>query len=92
MPAYFPSSARGLLFKLDIPCLHFDLQNTNSCYNQLLIPKFALAIELTPETITTLESILKRTDEYEFICGMKINHGIIEVHASNNPSNAKVII
>ena len=70
--------------------LQFDRRNPSRCYDQLLIPDFAIAVDLTPET-TTVEFTPEQAGEYEFMCGMKMNRGVIEVHASNNSSNGKAI-
>lgn len=58
--------------------LQFDRQNPSSCYDQLLIPDFAIAVDLGSET-TTVEFIPEQPGEYEFMCGMKMNRGVIEV-------------
>ncbi|PSB22764.1 hypothetical protein C7B61_00675 [filamentous cyanobacterium CCP1] len=58
--------------------LKFDRQNPSSCYDQLLIPGFAIAVDLDPET-TTVEFTPEQPGEYEFMCGMKMNRGVIEV-------------
>lgn len=60
--------------------LQFDRQNPSRCYDQLLIPDFAIAVDLEPET-TTVEFTPEQPGEYEFMCGMKMNRGVIEVHA-----------
>jgi plastocyanin domain-containing protein len=58
--------------------LKFDRQNPSSCYDQLLIPDFAIAVDLNSET-TTVEFTPEQVGEYEFMCGMKMNRGAIEV-------------
>ncbi|MBD2465541.1 cupredoxin domain-containing protein [Oscillatoria sp. FACHB-1407] len=69
--------------------LQFDRQNPSHCYDQLLIPDFAIAVNLEPET-TTVEFTPEQPGEYEFMCGMKMNRGVIEVHAPQhlNPEKA----
>ena len=69
--------------------LQFDRQNSSHCYDQLLIPDFAIGIDLEPET-TTVEFTPEQPGEYEFMCGMKMNRGVIEVHAPqySNPEKA----
>lgn len=62
--------------------LHFDRQNLSECYDQLLIPAFAVEVDLTPEQITTVEFTPEQPGEYEFMCGMKMNRGVIEVRPS----------
>lgn len=69
--------------------LHFDRQNPSSCYDQLLIPDFAIAVDLASET-TTVEFTPEQAGEYEFMCGMKMNRGVIEVRTSNTLDKGKV--
>lgn len=69
--------------------LHFDRQNPSSCYDQLLIPDFAIAVDLPLNETTTIEFIPEQLGEYEFMCGMKMNRGVIEVRASHGSSNGK---
>lgn len=59
--------------------LHFDRKNLSECYDQLLIPAFAVKTDLTPNQITTVEFTPEQPGEYEFMCGMKMNRGVIEV-------------
>lgn len=61
--------------------LQFDRQNPSSCYDQLLIPDFAIAVDLASET-TIVEFTPEQPGEYEFMCGMKMNRGVIEVRAN----------
>ena len=61
--------------------LQFDRQNSSHCYDQLLIPDFAIAVDLAPET-TTVEFTPEQVGEYEFMCGMKMNRGVIEVRSA----------
>lgn len=69
--------------------LHFDRHNPSHCYDQLLIPEFAIAVDLTPET-TTVEFTPEQTGEYEFMCGMAMNRGVIEVREKRS-ENRKAI-
>ncbi|HEY9602755.1 MAG TPA: cupredoxin domain-containing protein [Allocoleopsis sp.] len=61
--------------------LQFERQNPSHCYDRLLIPDFAIAVDLTPET-TTVEFTPEQPGEYEFMCGMKMNRGVIEVRSA----------
>lgn len=70
--------------------LQFDRQNPSHCYDQLLIPEFAIAVDLEPET-TTVEFTPEQPGEYEFMCGMKMNRGVIEVHAPQHASPEKAV-
>lgn len=69
--------------------LQFNRQNPSNCYDQLLIPNFAIAVDLTPE-ITTVEFMPEYAGEYEFMCGMKMNYGIIDVRASDDSNHGRV--
>jgi len=62
--------------------LQFDRKNLSECYDQLLIPAFGVETDLTPEQITTIEFTPEHPGEYEFMCGMKMNSGVIEVRPS----------
>lgn len=62
--------------------LHFDRQNLSECYDQVLIPAFGVETALTPGQITTVEFTPEQPGEYEFMCGMKMNRGVIEVRPS----------
>ncbi len=70
--------------------LQFDRQNLSHCYDQLLIPEFAIAVDLEPET-TTVEFTPEQPGEYEFMCGMKMNRGVIEVHAPRHTHSKKAV-
>ena len=70
--------------------LHFDRQNPSSCYDQLLIPEFSIAVDLTTDRTTTVEFTPEQIGEYEFTCGMKMNRGVIEVRASGSSNNGKI--
>ena len=76
--------------------LHIQRNNTSPCYDQLLIPDFAIAVTVPPNQTTTIEFTPKQPGEYEFMCGMKMNRGVIEVRPANpssvNPSNTKTQI
>ncbi|WP_178381624.1 cupredoxin domain-containing protein [[Phormidium ambiguum] IAM M-71] len=64
--------------------LHFQRQNLSKCYDQLLIPDFAVAVDLIPDQTTTVEFTPEQPGEYEFMCGMKMNRGTIEVRTSKS--------
>ncbi|WNZ28169.1 cupredoxin domain-containing protein (plasmid) [Leptolyngbya sp. NK1-12] len=69
--------------------LHFDRKNLSECYDQLLIPEFDVAIDLKPDQITTVEFTPAQPGEYEFMCGMKMNYGMIEVRPAKTSSSKK---
>ena len=62
--------------------LHFQRKNSSKCYDQLLIPNFNVTVDLIPDQTTTVEFTPQQPGEYEFMCGMKMNRGVIEVRAS----------
>lgn len=66
--------------------LHFNRQNPSSCYDQLLIPDFAMMEKLRSDQITTMEFTPEQAGEYEFMCGMKMNRGVIEVRSNQLPA------
>lgn len=70
--------------------LHFQRKNISKCYDKLLIPDFAVAVDLTPNQTTTVEFIPEQPGEYEFMCGMKMNRGVIEVRTSSVSKNGRV--
>ncbi|MBD1820958.1 cupredoxin domain-containing protein [Cyanobacteria bacterium FACHB-DQ100] len=59
--------------------LHLQRINPSSCYDQFLIPAFDIAVDLELDTTTEVEFMPKQPGEYEFMCGMKMNRGVIEV-------------
>jgi plastocyanin domain-containing protein len=65
--------------------LYFDRKNLSECYDQLLIPAFGIEVDLTPNQITIVEFTPQQPGEYEFMCGMKMNRGVIEVRPSQQP-------
>jgi plastocyanin domain-containing protein len=64
--------------------LHFQRQNASPCYDQLIIPEFDIFTDLALNETTTVEFIPEQAGEYEFMCGMKMNRGIIEVRSSHS--------
>ncbi len=72
--------------------LHFDRKNLSECYDQLLIPAFAVAIDLAPDQTTTIEFTPEQPGEYEFMCGMEMNRGVIEVHAASALNKGKTSV
>jgi plastocyanin domain-containing protein len=66
--------------------LHFNRQNPSSCYDQLLIPEFAIAVDLAPNDTTTVEFTPEQAGEYEFMCGMKMNRGVVTVQPTSEKS------
>jgi plastocyanin domain-containing protein len=70
--------------------LHFQRNNLSKCYDKLMIPDFAVVVDLTPDQTTTVEFTPKQPGEYEFMCGMKMNRGVIEVHSSSVSKNGRV--
>nr|WP_275994412.1 cupredoxin domain-containing protein [Argonema antarcticum] len=62
--------------------LHFQRKNLSKCYDQLLIPEFAVAVDLTLDQTTIVEFTPEKPGTYEFMCGMRMNRGVIEVRKS----------
>lgn len=69
--------------------LQFDRKNLSECYDQLIIPAFGVETDLTPEQITTVEFTPEQPGEYEFMCGMKMNRGVIEVRDESLSNSRK---
>ncbi|MBD1847286.1 cupredoxin domain-containing protein [Cyanobacteria bacterium FACHB-63] len=69
--------------------LHLQRINPSSCYDQFLIPAFDIAVDLELDATTEVEFTPKQPGEYEFMCGMKMNRGVIEVRSrhSSQPIN-----
>ncbi|HEY9880689.1 MAG TPA: cupredoxin domain-containing protein, partial [Leptolyngbyaceae cyanobacterium] len=59
--------------------LNFYRENPSGCYAQLLIPEFGIEVELPQGQTTAVEFTPTQPGEYEFMCGMKMNFGTIEV-------------
>lgn len=59
--------------------LNFRRDTSSGCYAQLLIPDFGIAVDLPEGETVPVEFMATTPGEYEFMCGMKMNFGTIEV-------------
>ncbi|MBD1918412.1 MULTISPECIES: cupredoxin domain-containing protein [Cyanophyceae] len=69
--------------------LDFRRETPSSCYAQLLIPEFAIAVDLPEGKTIPVEFTPTQPGEYEFMCGMKMNFGTIEVRPGADALNIK---
>lgn len=72
--------------------LSFQRENPSGCYAQLLIPEFGIDVELPQGETTVVEFMPTKPGNYEFMCGMKMNFGTIEVHPATTSHNSKVTV
>ncbi|MBE9156430.1 cupredoxin domain-containing protein [Nodosilinea sp. LEGE 06152] len=69
--------------------LDFRRDTPSSCYAQLLIPEFGIAVDLPEGKTIPVEFTPTQPGEYEFMCGMKMNFGTIEVRSGVGFLNGK---
>lgn len=72
--------------------LDFRRDTPSGCYAQLLIPEFDIAVDLPEGETVSVEFTPTAPGEYEFMCGMKMNFGTIEVRPGANVLNGKTSI
>lgn len=64
-------------------------ETPNGCYAQLLIPDFAIAVDLPEGETIPVEFTPMQPGEYEFMCGMRMNFGTIEVRPRTDAFKGK---
>ena len=57
--------------------LNFYRQDAGSCLEQVLLPDFNKALDLTLNQTTSVEIVPERSGEYNFTCGMNMYRGTI---------------
>jgi plastocyanin domain-containing protein len=57
--------------------LNFYRQDSSSCLEQVLLPDFNRALDLTLNQTTSVEIVPEKPGEYTFICGMNMYRGVI---------------
>ncbi len=57
--------------------LNFFRKDPSSCLEQVLLPDFNKALDLTLNQTTTVEILPKKPGEYTFTCGMNMYRGVI---------------
>ena len=64
--------------------LNFDRQDSNSCLEQVFLPDFNKALDLTLNHTTSVEIMPEKPGEYIFTCGMNMYRGVIEAKISES--------
>ena len=59
--------------------LNFYRQDASSCLEQVLLPDFNKALDLTLNETTSVEIVPERSGEYTFTCGMNMYRGVVIV-------------
>ena len=59
--------------------LNFYRQDPSGCLEQVLLPDFNKALDLTLNETTSVEIVPEKPGEYTFTCGMNMYRGTIEV-------------
>lgn len=62
--------------------LNFYRQDPSSCLEQVLLPDFNKALDLTLNQTTSVEVVPEKPGEYIFTCGMNMYRGIIKAEAA----------
>ena len=57
--------------------LNFYRQDSSSCLEQVLLPDFNRALDLTLNQTTSVEIVPEKPGEYTFTCGMNMYCGVI---------------
>ncbi len=58
--------------------LNFFRKDPSSCLEQVLLPDFSKALDLTLNQTTTVEVLPEKPGEYTFTCGMNMYRGVIK--------------
>jgi len=69
--------------------LDFRRDTPSGCYSELLIPDFGIAVDLPEGKTVPVEFTPTQPGDYEFMCGMKMNFGTIEVRSEAGSLNGK---
>lgn len=64
--------------------LNFYRQDASSCLEQVLLPDFNRALDLTLNQTTSVEIVPEKPGEYTFTCGMNMYRGVIKAKASKS--------
>ncbi len=68
--------------------LNFLRRDPSSCLEDVRLPDFHIAQSLTLNKITTVEFTPTEPGSYEFVCGMNMFRGVIEVKPPITPPNS----
>ncbi len=64
--------------------LNFYRQDPSSCLEQVLLPDFNKALDLTLNQTTSVEIVPEKPGEFTFTCGMNMYRGIITAKIANS--------
>ena len=67
--------------------LNFLRRDPSSCLEEVRLPDFHIAQNLALNKVTSVEFTPTKPGNYEFVCGMNMFRGVIEVKPSGAPSN-----
>ena len=62
--------------------LNFFRKDPSSCLEQVLLPDFNKALDLTLNQTTSVEIMPEKPGEYTFTCGMNMYRGVVKAEAS----------
>lgn len=62
--------------------LNFFRKDPSSCLEQVLLPDFNKALDLTLNKTTSVEIVPKKPGEYTFTCGMNMYRGVVKAEDS----------
>ncbi|AFZ38229.1 hypothetical protein Sta7437_4791 (plasmid) [Stanieria cyanosphaera PCC 7437] len=62
--------------------LNFFRKDPSSCLEQVLLPDFNKALDLTLNQTTSIEIVPEKPGEYNFTCGMNMYRGVIKAEAT----------
>ncbi|MDJ0573501.1 MAG: cupredoxin domain-containing protein [Pleurocapsa sp. MO_192.B19] len=65
--------------------LNFFRKDPSSCLEQVLLPDFSKALDLTLNQTTTVEVLPEKPGEYTFTCGMNMYRGVIKAETVEVP-------
>lgn len=64
--------------------LNFYRTDPSSCLEQVLLPDFNKALDLTLDRTTSVEIVPEKPGEYTFTCGMNMYRGVVIAEASES--------
>ncbi|MBW4517608.1 MAG: cupredoxin domain-containing protein [Timaviella obliquedivisa GSE-PSE-MK23-08B] len=67
--------------------LNFLRRDPSSCLEEVQLPDFHIAQNLALNQVTAIEFTPTKPGNYEFVCGMNMFHGVVEVTSSSPSSN-----
>ena len=64
--------------------LNFYLKDPSGCLEQILLPDFNKALDLTLNQTTSVEIVPDKPGEYTFTCGMNMYRGVVIAQANKS--------